>query len=117
MLHDVECTHCHVLMTSWAVPGSPIRYWQCPFCGRTHSSLYSEVFERGAGARRVEPPPLTRGPAGVPQASAEEIRWARLKARAARWFARLEREQMAPATASLRAEAPAAAPSRLRRSR
>ncbi|HEX8909774.1 MAG TPA: hypothetical protein VF805_11265 [Anaeromyxobacteraceae bacterium] len=93
MPHDVECTHCHVLMTTWSAAGSPVRYWQCPFCNRTHSSLYSEVFQRGAGARRVEaaPPP---GPAGVPQASADEIAWTRLKARAARWFARLEQEQL-----------------------
>lgn len=96
MPHDVECTHCHVLMTSWSVPGSPVRYWQCPFCSRTHSSLYSEVFERGAGARRVEaaPSPVSARPAGAPQATPEQIRWARLKARAARWFARLEEEQV-----------------------
>ncbi len=94
MPHEVECTHCHVLMTTWAPAGSPVRYWQCPFCARTYSSLYSEVFARGAGARRVEaaPPAAT---AGVPQATPEEIRWARLKARAARWFARLEEEQVA----------------------
>jgi hypothetical protein len=80
-------------MTSWSAPGSPVRYWQCPFCQRTHSSLYSEVFERGAGVRRVElarPAPQ----AGVPQASPEEIRWGRLKTRAAEWFARLEQEQV-----------------------
>jgi hypothetical protein len=93
MPHDVECTHCRVLMTSWSAPGSPVRYWQCPFCQRTHSSLYSEVFERGAGARRVEPAqPAPQ--AGPPQASPEEIRWGRLKARAAEWFARLEQEQV-----------------------
>jgi hypothetical protein len=83
-------------MTSWSVPGSTVRYWQCPFCSRTHSSQYGEVFERGAGARRVDP----HGPAasaGVPQASPDDIRWARLKARAARWFARLEQEQAAAA--------------------
>ncbi|HUK66423.1 MAG TPA: hypothetical protein VLV17_06305 [Anaeromyxobacteraceae bacterium] len=95
MSHDVECTHCHVLMTSWSAPGSKVRYWQCPFCSRTHSSLYSEVFERGAGARRVDPASMA-SPAsgGLPQATAEEIRWARLKARAARWFARLEMEEV-----------------------
>jgi hypothetical protein len=93
MPHDVECTHCRVLMTSWSAPGSPVRYWQCPFCGRTHSSLYSEVFERGAGARRVEAASPV-APAAAPQASPEEIRWGRLKARAAEWFARLEQEQV-----------------------
>lgn len=93
MSPDVECTHCHVLMTSWSAPGSPVRYWQCPFCSRTHSSLYSEVFERGAGARRVEPVPAAE-PQALPQARPEEIRWNHLKARAAQWFARLEEEQV-----------------------
>jgi hypothetical protein len=92
MPHDVECTHCHVLMTSWSVPGSPVRYWQCPFCSRTHSSQYGEVFTRGAGARRVEPHAAAPAP-GAPQASPEDIRWTQLKQRAARWFARLEQEQ------------------------
>jgi len=31
-------------------------------------------------------------PSAPPQATAEEIRWASLKSRAARWFARLEAE-------------------------
>jgi hypothetical protein len=106
MSHDVECTHCHVLMTSWCAAGSTVRYWQCPFCSRTHSSLYSEVFERRAGARRVEP--VAAAPAGLPQATPEEIRWTRLKARAARWFARLEQEQL-PAPPAANAPAPAAA--------
>jgi hypothetical protein len=100
MPHDVECTHCRVLMTSWSVPGSPVRYWQCPFCGRTHSSLYSEVFERGAGARRIDRTPVEAGPAsgsaGLPQATLEEIRWTQLKARAAKWFARLQEEELPP---------------------
>ena len=95
MTHDVECTHCHVLMTSWSAPGSPVRYWQCPFCHRTHSSLYSEVFERGAGARRVEPVNVATPAPGAPQASPADIRWGQLKARAAQWFARLEQEQVA----------------------
>ncbi len=95
MPHDAECTHCRVLMTTWSVPGSTVRYWQCPFCARTHSSQYGEVFARGAGARRVDP--QGSAAAGVPQASADDIRWARLKARAARWFARLEQEQAAVA--------------------
>jgi len=93
-------------MTSWSVAGSKVRYWQCPFCGRTHSSLYSEVFDRGAGARRVDAlsvsVPSSAGRA-APQATPEEIRWARLKARAARWFARLESEA---APSSDRASAP-----------
>jgi hypothetical protein len=111
MPHDVECTHCGVLMTTWSSPGSPVRYWQCPFCNRTHSSLYSEVFARGAGARRVgaaSAPPSE----GAPQASADEIRWQNLKARAARWFARLEQEEVRRApedAAARRAPAPVAA--------
>lgn len=119
MPHDVECTHCHVLMTSWSAAGSPVRYWQCPFCSRTHSSLYSEVFRRGAGARRVDGVPRAQG-GGLPQATPEAIAWARLKARAARWFARLEQEQHpasasaspAPAAARTAPAAPATAPAR-----
>ncbi|HET6440133.1 MAG TPA: hypothetical protein VFG59_18870 [Anaeromyxobacter sp.] len=91
-----ECTHCGVVMTSWSVPGSPIRYFQCPFCARTHSSLYSEVFRRGAGARLVGPRPAEDGiPAAegaTPAASPEQIRWAGIRANAARWFARLDAE-------------------------
>jgi hypothetical protein len=96
----VECTHCRVLMTSWSAPGSPVRYWQCPFCSRTFSSLYGEVFARAAGARRVERPARAGAPAagGAPQASDDEIAWTQLKLRASRWFARLEREEQ-PAAA------------------
>lgn len=106
MPHDVECTHCRVIMTTWSAAGSPVRYWQCPFCNRTHSSLYSEVFRAGAGARRVEAAPPA-GAAGPPQASADEIAWTRLKARAARWFARLEQEQLPAAARPPSAIAPA----------
>jgi hypothetical protein len=95
MSPEVECTHCRVLMTSWSAPGSTVRYWQCPICARTHSSLYSEVFERGAGARRVEPVQATAPAQSLPQARPEDIRWGHLKARAAQWFARLEEEQVA----------------------
>jgi hypothetical protein len=86
----VECTHCGVLMTSWATPGSPIRYYQCPICSRTQSSAYGEVFRRGAGARVTAYRP---GPRGIPEASPEDVRWAGIKARAARWFARLDAEE------------------------
>jgi hypothetical protein len=90
----VECTHCRVVMTSWSAPGSPIRYFQCPFCQRTHSSLYGEVFRRRAGARLVDARPRASGAAqGAPMASPEEVRWARVKASAARWFARLEADE------------------------
>lgn len=99
---SVECTHCKVLMTTWVAAGSTVRYWQCPFCARTHSSLYGdEVFRSGAGARVVARGPApTPAPAReryapaapLPQASAEDINWAMLKARAHRWFARLEAE-------------------------
>jgi hypothetical protein len=79
-------------MTSWSAAGSPVRYWQCPFCARTYSSLYGEVFARGAGARQVEKPQPREEVAGAPQATRQEIRWTQLKMRAARWFARLEQE-------------------------
>jgi hypothetical protein len=109
----VECTHCRVVMTSWSAPGSPIRYWQCPFCSRTHSSLYGEVFRRRAGARLLEGPAqagerTAPSPASIPMASAEEIRWARVKTSAARWFARLEAEERpapTPAPIKLRVRA------------
>ena len=114
MSHDVECTHCHVLMTTWSAAGSPVRYWQCPFCSRTHSSLYSEVFRCGAGARRVESAPAAGNALapGAPQATPQEIAWTRLKARAARWFARLEHEQVATPPAPLIRALPAAPPRR-----
>jgi hypothetical protein len=88
----VECTHCRVVMTSWSAPGSTIRYYQCPFCQRTHSSLYGEVFRRRAGARMMEARPRPAA-AGIPMPSQEDMRWARVKATAARWFARLEADQ------------------------
>ena len=89
----VECTHCHVVMTSWSAPGSPIRYYQCPFCTRTYSSLYGEVFRRCAGARVLDRPARQATPSQIPMASADDIRWARVKASAARWFARLEADE------------------------
>ncbi len=88
-----ECTHCRVVMTSWSAPGSPIRYYQCPFCQRTHSSLYGEVFRRRAGARLVETARPRSPAAGIPMATEEDVRWARVKATAARWFARLEADE------------------------
>jgi len=87
---DVECTHCHVVMTSWSAPGSPVRYYQCPFCARTHSSPYGEVFRRGAGARMLA---ARSAPGGIPAATADDVRWAGIKATAARWFARLDAEE------------------------
>ncbi len=106
----VECTHCKVLMTSWSAPGSAIRYYQCPFCARTHSSLYGEVFRRRAGARVVEAPARASAPDEIPMASAEDIRWARVKASAAQWFARVEADERAcapRAAATAAASAPA----------
>jgi hypothetical protein len=91
-------------MTSWRAPESPIRYYQCPFCQRTHSSLYGEVFRRRAGARLVRTPlPQDAGEASqaaspaqqIPMASPDDVRWARVKASAARWFARLDAEGQA----------------------
>ncbi len=96
---SIECTHCRVVMTSWVAPGSAIRYYQCPFCQRTHSSLYGEVFRRRAGARVVEAPPRSAAAsAGIPMASVEDVRWARVKATASRWFARVEADEQRCAT-------------------
>jgi hypothetical protein len=90
---SVECTHCGVVMTSWSAPGSPIRYYQCPFCSRTHSSLYGEVFRRRAGARVLDAPPRAAPASSIPMPSQDDVRWARVKASAARWFARLEEDE------------------------
>jgi hypothetical protein len=90
---SVECTHCRVVMTSWSAPGSTIRYYQCPFCARTHSSLYGEVFRRRAGARVLDAPARAARPSEIPMPSQEDMRWARVKSTAARWFARLEADQ------------------------
>jgi hypothetical protein len=95
---SVECTHCGVVMTSWSAPGSPIRYYQCPFCARTHSSLYGEVFRRRAGARMMETPVRAARPSEIPMASPEDMHWARVKKSAARWFARLEADERRCAT-------------------
>jgi hypothetical protein len=100
----VECTHCRVAMTSWSAPGSTIRYYQCPFCARTHSSIYGEVFRSRAGARVLDAPARPAVP-GVPTASPEDVRWARIRATAARWFARLEAEERPLPTAPIRAVA------------
>ena len=90
---SIECTHCRVVMTSWSASGSPIRYYQCPFCQRTHSSLYGEVFSRLAGARVVETPARASAPNAIPMATPEEMHWARVKQTASRWFARLEADE------------------------
>ncbi len=95
---SVECTHCRVVMTSWSAPGSPIRYFQCPFCQRTHSSLYGEVFRRRAGARFVDAPARASTPQAIPMATPEEMHWARVKQTASRWFAKLEAEERRCAT-------------------
>ena len=108
----IECTHCKVTMTSWSAPGSRIRYYQCPFCARTHSSLYDEVFARGAGARRVTTPERDTAAAEVPQASQDDIRWAGVKQRAARWFARLEAEEHHALARAVRPAPTAQPPSR-----
>ncbi|HEX9308877.1 MAG TPA: hypothetical protein VF894_15395 [Anaeromyxobacter sp.] len=99
---SIECTHCRVVMTSWSAPGSPIRYYQCPFCARTHSSLYGEVFRRRAGARVLDAPARVARPSELPMASQDEMRWARVKATASRWFARLEADERRVASGGAR---------------
>jgi hypothetical protein len=89
----VECTHCGVVMTSWSVPSSPIRYFQCPFCARTHSSHYGEVFRSRAGARMLGSAPRSAAPTDIPMARPEDARWATIKTAANRWYARLEADE------------------------
>lgn len=108
---SVECMHCQVTMTSWATAGSTVRYFQCPLCARTYSSLYDEVFRARAGARRVDVPMHPAAPGRLPMASPEDQRWATVRARAARWFSRLETEQRLVARA-LPPARPAQAPGR-----
>jgi len=92
-MDSVECTHCQVTMTSWSAAGSPMRYFQCPLCARTYASQYDEVFRARAGARRVESLSRQPPPSSLPVASPEDGRWATVRARASRWFTRLETEQ------------------------
>jgi hypothetical protein len=102
----VECTHCQVTMTSWATAGSPVRYFQCPLCARTYCSQYDEVFRARAGARMVGVPARQVTPASLPMASPEAQHWATVRARAARWFSRLEADQRLVARALPPARAP-----------
>ena len=88
-----ECTHCQVAMTTWSAAGSLVRYFQCPLCSRTHSSHYDEVFRARAGARRAGVPFQQAAPSTLPMAGLEDRRWATVRARASRWFSRLETEQ------------------------
>jgi hypothetical protein len=108
-MESVECTHCQVTMTSWSTGGSPVRYFQCPLCARTYASPYDEVFRARAGARRVGVPVQQAAPARLPMASPEDRRWATVRARATRWFSRLETEERLVA----RALPPAPPPQRL----
>jgi hypothetical protein len=91
----VECTHCGVVMTSWSVPASPVRYFQCPFCQRTHSSHYGEVFRNRAGARVLGGPARAASvPSEIPMARPEDQRWATIRTAANRWYARLEADEL-----------------------
>lgn len=113
----VECTGCKVTMTAWssghAAPGVQVTlYYRCPRCNRTLSAFYDEVFQRSAGVRRVgasaAPPRPPQRPAPAPESprppSASPLendpRWSQVKARAAAWFERLDREdaRKVPAT-------------------
>src|SRR5574341_596876 len=94
MERAVECTHCGVVMTSWSVRNSPIRYYQCPFCQRTHSSHYGEVFRSRAGARVLASTPRAAVPSEIPMARPEDARWASIKSAASRWYARLEADEL-----------------------
>lgn len=91
---SVEHAHCGVVMTSWSAAGSPTRYYQCPSCGRTFCSAYSEILHRAAGARSLggstapvlAPARRAAGPLPAP----DDPGWRELKGRAARWFAHVE---------------------------
>jgi hypothetical protein len=98
----VECIHCGVVMTSWSVPSSPIRYFQCPFCQRTHSSHYGEVFRSRAGARLLGTAPRSTSPSEIPMARPEDARWAGIKSAANRWYARLEADEQRNSTSQRR---------------
>jgi hypothetical protein len=108
-MEAVECTHCQVTMTSWATAGSPVHYFQCPLCARTYCSQYEEVFRARAGAARTGVPSQQAAPATLPMASLEVQRWATVRARAARWFDRVEADERLVA----RALPPARPPQRL----
>jgi hypothetical protein len=94
----VECIHCGVVMTSWSVPSSPIRYFQCPFCQRTHSSHYGEVFKNRAGARMLATVARPAASKEIPMTRPDEARWAGIKSAANRWYARLEADEQRNAT-------------------
>ena len=48
---DVECTFCHVTMTSHVGSGNHVRYFHCGACHRWVSSSYTEVFRADAKLR------------------------------------------------------------------
>lgn len=52
---DVECTHCGVRMTSHTGGGGTIRYFHCPSCSRSATSMYSEVFRADSKMRMRKP--------------------------------------------------------------
>jgi hypothetical protein len=98
-------------MTSWSVPSSPIRYFQCPFCQRTHSSHYGEVFRNRAGARVLATVPGSSSPSQIPMARPEDARWASIRTAANRWYSRLEAdEQRNASTAREQRTGPRATP-------
>jgi len=98
-MEAVECTHCQVTMTSWATAGSPVHYFQCPLCARTYCSQYDEVFRARAGARRTGVASQQATPSTLPMATPEAQRWASVRARATRWFDRLEADEQLVARA------------------
>lgn len=105
-MEAVECTHCQVTMTSWSTAGSRVSYFQCPLCTRTYCSQYDEVFRARAGARRIGVPVQQAAPTTLPMASLEVQRWATVRARAARWFDRVEADERLVARALPQARPP-----------
>lgn len=57
---DAECTHCGVRMTSHTGGGGTIRYFHCPSCSRSATSMYSEVFRADSKMRMRKAVPESR---------------------------------------------------------
>lgn len=75
---DVECTHCHVKMSTHLGSGTTVRYFNCPSCHRWVSSSYTEVFRADAKVRTRRPDPAGKTP------------FDEVKGRLDRWLAAVE---------------------------
>lgn len=57
---EAECTHCGIRMTSHTGGGGTIRYFHCPSCSRSATSMYSEVFRADSKMRTRKAVPESR---------------------------------------------------------